>query len=57
MIVSYCFIPLKKATTTNKEEGVNKSVVVATTEKRNKNKYIKLLLDAVMIYDLSGRNF
>jgi hypothetical protein len=35
MIVSYCFIPLK-AVTTNKEEGVNKSVVVATTEKEIK---------------------
>jgi hypothetical protein len=35
MIVSYCFIPLKSSYY-NKEEGVNKSVVVATTEKEIK---------------------
>lgn len=50
------FYTVKKAvTTTNKEEGVNKSVVVAITEKEIKINTLNSSLDAVMLYDLSGR--
>jgi hypothetical protein len=49
------FYAVKKAvTTTSKEEGVNKSVLVATTEKEIRITSTSTI-DAVRLYDLSGK--